>query len=152
MFTIALATALREHGLDVTFHSDPDPDMKPQERRFYQRARALRIPLLPPVSVRELLAHTDAGCVPIVFHDTPSGQGHFSPLVGERRGRLMLPHSDGGGMSRRQFARRWSAPEICRQCVIVRGVRPNHALQRTRPSRPGCNRRVPRAGSLSLGR
>ena len=29
---------------------------------------------------------------------------------------------------------------------------PNHALQRTRPSRCGCNPRVPRAGSLSLGR
>jgi hypothetical protein len=28
----------------------------------------------------------------------------------------------------------------------------NHALQRTRPSRSGCNPRVPRAGSLSLGR
>ncbi len=28
----------------------------------------------------------------------------------------------------------------------------NHALQRTRPSRYGCNPRVPRAGSLSLGR
>ena len=31
-------------------------------------------------------------------------------------------------------------------------TRPNHALQRTRPSRSGCNPRVPRAGSLSLGR
>ena len=29
---------------------------------------------------------------------------------------------------------------------------PNHALQRTRPSRCGCNPRVPWAGSLSLGR
>jgi len=28
----------------------------------------------------------------------------------------------------------------------------NHALQRTRPERRGCNRCVPRAGSLSLGR
>jgi hypothetical protein len=28
----------------------------------------------------------------------------------------------------------------------------NHALQRTRPSRSGCNPCVPRAGSLSLGR
>jgi hypothetical protein len=27
----------------------------------------------------------------------------------------------------------------------------NHALQRTRPSRSGCNPRLPRAGSLSLG-
>ena len=31
-------------------------------------------------------------------------------------------------------------------------VRPNHALQRTRPSRRDSNRGVPRAGSLSLGR
>ena len=29
--------------------------------------------------------------------------------------------------------------------------RPNHALQRTRPSRSGCNPRVPRAGPLKLG-
>jgi hypothetical protein len=30
--------------------------------------------------------------------------------------------------------------------------RPNHALQRTRLSRSGCNRGVSQAGSLSLGR
>jgi hypothetical protein len=29
---------------------------------------------------------------------------------------------------------------------------PNHALQRTRPSRPGCKRTPSWAGSLSLGR
>jgi hypothetical protein len=32
------------------------------------------------------------------------------------------------------------------------GTRPNHALQRTRRERRGCNRGVPCAGSLSLGR
>ena len=36
--------------------------------------------------------------------------------------------------------------------VLWKRTRPNHALQRTRPSRPGCNRSAPRAGSLSLGR
>ena len=36
--------------------------------------------------------------------------------------------------------------------IILYLVLPNHALQRTRPSRSGCNPRVPRAGSLSLGR
>ena len=101
VFTIALATALNEHGLDVTFHTEPDLDMNPLERRFYQSARVLRIPVLPPISVRELLAHTAAGRVPIVFHNTPTGQGHFSPLLGERCGRLILPHSESGGMSRR---------------------------------------------------
>ncbi len=34
----------------------------------------------------------------------------------------------------------------------LRDERPNHALQRTRPGRSGCNRAVPWAGSLSLGR
>jgi len=35
---------------------------------------------------------------------------------------------------------------------LIETVPPNHTLQRTRPSRSGCNRSVPRAGSLSLGR
>jgi hypothetical protein len=34
----------------------------------------------------------------------------------------------------------------------VMTTRPNHALQRTRLSRPGCNRTPSWAGSLSLGR
>src|SRR5262245_4641738 len=34
----------------------------------------------------------------------------------------------------------------------MRHQRPNHALQRTRRERRGCNRCVPCAGSLSLGR
>jgi hypothetical protein len=36
--------------------------------------------------------------------------------------------------------------------VSAMSQRPNHALQRTRPSRPGCNPGVAWAGSLSLGR
>ena len=39
-----------------------------------------------------------------------------------------------------------------RQMMERRDLTPNHALQRTRPSRRGCNRGVPWAGSLSLGR
>ena len=34
----------------------------------------------------------------------------------------------------------------------IKTKRPNHALQRTRPSRPGCNPTPSWAGSLSLGR
>jgi hypothetical protein len=121
VFTIALATALREHGLEITFHSDSDPDMKPLERRFYRRAQNLQIRVLPPVTLPELLGHAAAGCVPIVFYDTPSGEAHFSPLLGEERGRLILPMSDGGSMTKQQFLRYWSGPEILGQCVIVRG-------------------------------
>jgi hypothetical protein len=119
--TVGLAVALSEHGLDVTFHTEPDLAMKGLERRFYQRARDLQIPVLPPVSLRELVAHTAAGHIPIVLHETTRGQAHFSPLLGQRRGRLLLPHSDGGSMSRGQFIKRWRAPEILQQCVIVKG-------------------------------
>ena len=43
---------------------------------------------------------------------------------------------------------------FARQSVQTHGghMRPNHALQRTRRERRGCNRCVPCAGSLSLGR
>jgi hypothetical protein len=45
----------------------------------------------------------------------------------------------------------WAAiVELILRCW--RGGWPNHALQRTRPSRPGCHPRLPRGGSLSLGR
>jgi hypothetical protein len=41
---------------------------------------------------------------------------------------------------------------IHRQSVSLHETRPNHALHLTRPSHHGCNPRVPRAGSASLGR
>ena len=44
-------------------------------------------------------------------------------------------------------------PEACAARQVRRGAAGfNHALQRTRPSRPGCNRTPLWAGSLSLGR
>ena len=43
----------------------------------------------------------------------------------------------------------FSAPSFARRSS---GATPNHALQRTRPSRPGCNPTPSWAGSLSLGR
>ena len=36
--------------------------------------------------------------------------------------------------------------------MFIDDMTANHALQRTRPSHYCCNRGVPRAGSLSLGR
>jgi hypothetical protein len=40
----------------------------------------------------------------------------------------------------------------CDGCLWAPSGSPNHALQRTRQSRSGCNPRVPQAGPLSLGR
>jgi hypothetical protein len=57
----------------------------------------------------------------------------------------LLPTSSGGFIfSQMQSYRRFE--------MSMTRPSPNHALQRTRPSRRGCNRGVPCAGSLSLGR
>lgn len=44
VFAIALAVALHERGLRVTFHSDPDPSPKKIERTCDARATALGLP------------------------------------------------------------------------------------------------------------
>jgi hypothetical protein len=121
VFPVGLAVALMQHGLDVTFHTEPDPDMEPLEVRFYQRAQAMRLPVLPPVTIRELLAEAAVGHIPIVHFDTANGEAHTTPLLGEWRGRLVLSLWDESSLSKSQFAKSWTAPKILRQCIIVRG-------------------------------
>src|SRR5882672_1073519 len=71
-----------------------------------------------------------------------SAHGRFAARQG-RQGRGFCPaqqHSMHGELG------------FVRETYIMTTVtRPNHALQRTRRGRPGCNRCVPFAGSLSLG-
>jgi hypothetical protein len=52
----------------------------------------------------------------------------------------------------RAWGHSYSTGSFMRESCQDGTVRPNHALQRTRPSRYCSNPRVPCAGSLSLGR
>src|SRR6266545_7912998 len=90
VFAIGLAVALREHGLAVTFHTDPDRSPTSQERFLYARARHLGIAIEPALSLRAALAAAARGSVPIVLFQADRDP-HFSPLIGRRRGRLLLP-------------------------------------------------------------
>src|SRR3954469_7916849 len=76
-FTIGIAVALAEHGLDVVFHTDPDPDIQPLERKLYARAQQLRIPLAPSVHLSHLREEIALGSVPVVFYRA-GDDGHFS--------------------------------------------------------------------------
>jgi hypothetical protein len=40
-FTVGFAVGLKEHGLRVSFHSDPDSDIRAFEKRYYVRARRI---------------------------------------------------------------------------------------------------------------
>jgi len=75
--------------------------------------------ILPAVDVSTLLATVRTGSIPIVFYNVIDGCGHFSPLLGIQKRRLVLPHDDHGGMSLAQFDRVWITPETCRQAVVA---------------------------------
>jgi hypothetical protein len=135
VFTIALATALQERGLDVTFHSDPDPDIKPVERRFYSKARKMGTRLCSSQKLRVLLKHVKDGHFVVVFYQLPGGDAHFSALLGERSGRLLLPQSGSLHMPRDLFLRAWRAPGILRQSLVVTGRRPNKSAPGKRGTR-----------------
>jgi hypothetical protein len=119
VFAISLATCLKEHGLQVSFHSDPDNDIGGWERRGYVHAQRLGLQIMPALDVPTLLRERKRGRVPIVLYNTPSDSGHFSPVLSISRGVLHLPMADGGKMPLSEFLARWSAPRILRQSIIV---------------------------------
>jgi hypothetical protein len=118
-FTIAMAVALRESGLQVEFHTDRDADPRPIERQLYTRAKQLNIQVCDPLTIEQLAARIRGRTIAIVYYDTDEHNGHFSPLIAFRNSRLILPYSDCGSMQIAEFEAKWSAPKICRQCIII---------------------------------
>jgi hypothetical protein len=119
VFTVSLATCLLEHGLQVSFHSDPDSDIGGFERRGYGRARRLGLQMEPALDLPGLLRERRRGRVPIVIYSTSADAGHFSPLLSIRQGVLSLPLAEGGKMPASEFLSRWTANGILRQAVIA---------------------------------
>jgi hypothetical protein len=77
------------------------------------------LPVRPVVRLADLLKAARPNQIAIVLYDGARGEGHVSPLLGQRRGRVVLPYDDDGWLDQRTFNRRWRAPESLRQCVIV---------------------------------
>jgi hypothetical protein len=119
IFTIALAIALREHGLSVKYFSKPDPNPNAIEKRCYRNAEKVGVQINAAVSLESLLAQITANCIPIVSYNTAENSGHLTPLLGAENGKVILPYSDEGSMPKREFLSRWSAPEIFRQCIVA---------------------------------
>lgn len=119
VFTIDLAACLLEHGLDVSFHSEPDSEIGEFERRGYARAYRIGLQVRPALGLPGLLRERRRGRVPIVIYSTPLNAGHFSPLLSLRHGVLRLPLAEGGTMPENEFLTRWTAPGILRQAVIA---------------------------------
>lgn len=119
VFTVGMAAGLKEQGLQVSFYSDPDTHIGGFEKRCYARAHRAGVLSAPALDLPTIFRERKRGRIPIVFFNTPSNVGHFSPLLGIQDGDLRLPLADGGKMSEADFLERWAEPEILRQCVIT---------------------------------
>ena len=111
------AAGLKELGLQVSFHSDPDEDIGGFEMRGYQRLKRLGVPVRCAIDLSELLAQRRRGRIPIVLYNTSSDSGHFSIILGTSGGTLRL--AEGQSIPREEFLAAWTAPRILKQCVIV---------------------------------
>jgi len=119
VFTVGLAAGLKAQGLQVSFHSELDFHIGAFERRCYARARRIGVVAQPALELANLLRERKRGRIPIVFFNTLSDVGHFSPLLGVRDGMLRLPLADDGKMSRSDFLASWSEPHILRQSIVA---------------------------------
>ena len=119
VFTIAMAVALHQLGLSVAFHTDVDLSPKPVELECYKIFESLGQSVLPGVELSSLIEKIDAEHIAIVLYKEDDDGGHFSPLLGAKGEKLLLPYSISEGLTKPSFIKRWDDPEICRQCVIV---------------------------------
>ena len=128
VFTIGIAVALAEHGLDVSFHSDTDHEIQPLERRLYARARRLAIPIAPAARLSHVRREIARGSVPVVFYRAGE-DGHFSPVAGIASRRILLPNDAAGALSIARFRRAWRQPGYPQQLVIARPPSARGALR-----------------------
>ncbi len=122
-FTIALAVALREHGLQVDFYSDPDPAPYTIERRCYRLAQTFGVVFHAGTDLADILAQINQQTIAVALYNTEDDIGHMSPVLPGGDKQVFLPYAETPEnlfMAREQFVQQWSAPEIYRQCLVVR--------------------------------
>ena len=118
-FMIALAVALREHGLNIKFYSDNDPEPNPIEIESYKIAEQTGVEINNSISIGALISQTTPHSIPIVLYNTDENEGHISPLIGYENKEVLLPYSETEKMNRKEFIKRWSEKGILRQCIVA---------------------------------
>ena len=69
-FVIALAVALREHGLEVTFYSEHDPAPNPVERHCYPLAEKMGVQMGGEARLDTVLKQITTGTIPLILYNT----------------------------------------------------------------------------------
>jgi hypothetical protein len=118
-FTVAMATALRRRGLSVTFYTERDNHLTKIEQQCYRLAVELGVHIKPALQLTTLMTLIDDQHIAILYFNTSQGQGHFSPCLGQARGKLILPYTQETLISKRDFLPRWANLDNLRQALIV---------------------------------
>ena len=117
-FTIDLAVALKKLDFDVTFYTDPDPNMDEREQQSYIDAQRLQIPILNALKYWEIQDAFENGQFVIVFYDTLEGEGNQSLIYSINEQEISFcDHLD--VMSKALFEQQRQVDGICRQVVVV---------------------------------
>lgn len=118
-FTIALAVALNELGLPVSFHSDADPAINDAEIGYYERAKLHGIPLCSAQGICDIAKSLADGKQVISFFDAADGEGHFSPIEAIDQCDVRFECSNEPALSHQEFDARRRAAGICRQTIVI---------------------------------
>ena len=117
-FTIALAVALQKFGFDVSFHTDEDAHIDEIERRIYDEARALNIPILPALEFNEIQSVIEQGQMVIVSYDTLDDIGNQSLIYSIDDEEICFFDSF-DPMAKSLFEQQRQADGICRQSITI---------------------------------
>lgn len=117
-FTIALAVALKKLGFEVSFYTDPDPNIDENEKQSYTDANRLQIPIKAALTYLEIQQAFEEGNFVIVFYDTLQDIGNQSLVYSiDKKEISFCDHFD--VMSKRVFEQQRQADGICRQVIVV---------------------------------
>ena len=117
-YGIALAVGLKKLGLDVSFHSDDDPEPQPIELEFYRAARQLNIAVSTALTYEEICQAVDDGRFVIVYYDTLEGIGNHS-LVYEANTDEISFFDSFESMPAAVFEQQRQQDGICRQAIVI---------------------------------
>lgn len=116
--SIALAVAIEQLGLAVTFHTDPDPEPRAVEILAYRQAAERKIAIEPALSYAQLQELYQQGYFLIVYYDNADGVGHHSLVYA-------IDHEEISffdcfeAMPATDFEHQRQVDGICRQVIVI---------------------------------
>jgi hypothetical protein len=126
-FTIALAVALKRLGFDVSFYTDPDPNIDENEKLSYLEAQRLQIPVHPVLTYSGIQQAFEDGKFVIVFYDTRQGVGNQSLIYSiDKQEISFCDHFE--VMSKAEFEQQRQVEGICQQVIVIEQPLDHHPI------------------------